>query len=796
MKNLLTLLFLLSCIYTPFQSVAQSPEAGTFAQRIRGIVVDAESRQPLPGVIVVLVSGQDHHATTDERGSFSMDNVPVGRQSFRFSLMGFDTYTASEIMVISGKETELNISLKESLHQLNEVTVTAGKNSTKAQNEFATLSARSFSVEETRRYAASFADPARMVMNFPGVSNAGDFDNGIVVRGNSPKGVLWRLEGIEIPNPNHFGSLGSSGGAISMLNANVLGNSDFYTGAFPAEFGNALSGVFDLNFRNGNTEQREHTIQVGALGVELATEGPFQKGKKSSYLFNYRYSTLALLGHFMTWAGTQPEYQDASFKLNFPTQKAGTFSVFGLGGYNVATQKVIADSTKWDDETENLNYIVKGSMGVAGITHQYFLDKNSYIRTIISASGDKYTEQADTLNPSLAYRKDPITHSNISNTAYRASILYNRKVNVRHTFRTGLIGQHMAYQMAYDYFDITEKQWKSLLSGNGSTQFYQGYLQWKSRVHEHVTLGGGLHASYLALNNKYSIEPRGSVTYDLYRHKFSLASGLHSKPEHISTYRFQNAAQGETITYPNQNLDLLRAFHTVAGYETSLFPRVRLKAEIYYQKLYSIPIEQDSSSGFSIINAEGAYSLMSTTQPMISEGTGENYGIDLSVERPFANNYYILATGSLYKSTYKDYAGNVYDTRFNRGYQINLIGGKEFKLNASGRRVIGLNGKVLYSGGMRESVIDVGASKIHNREIHVPGLYYSKQGPAYFRTDIGVYYRINRQKATHSIQLDVQNITNRENYYASYFDSRTGAVKQINQIGILPNISYRIDFHW
>ena len=171
----------------------------------------------------------------------------------------------------------------ESLHKLDEVTIKASSNRTRPLNEFASISARSFSVEETRRYAASVADPARMVMNFPGVTNSGD-DNSIVVRGNSPKGVLWRLEGIEIPNPNHFSALGSSGGSISMLNANVLGNSDFYTGAFVPEIGNALSGAFDLNFRNGNTERYEHTVQVGVLGVELATEGPFKKGGKASYL--------------------------------------------------------------------------------------------------------------------------------------------------------------------------------------------------------------------------------------------------------------------------------------------------------------------------------------------------------------------------------------------------------------------------------------------------------------------------------------------------------------------------------
>lgn len=764
-------------------------------QNVRGYVIDAESKQPLPGVIILLMSDTRINALTDDKGFFVLSNVPVGRQSFQFSTIGYEKYTAQEVMVISGKELELNANMKEELHKLDEVKITAVKDRAKPMNEFAAVSARSFSVEETRRYAASIADPARMAMNFPGVSNSGDNDNSIVVRGNSPKGILWRLEGIEIPNPNHFGSLGSSSGAISMLNANVLGNSDFYTGAFPAEIGNATAGAFDLNFRNGNTERREHTVQIGTLGAEIGTEGPFKEGKKASYLINYRYSTFALIGNFIDVGGVLSKYQDASVKLNFPTEKAGTFSVFGLGGYNTANNDVESDSSKWTDDRPNYHFSDKNMLGIGGISHQYFLNKNSYIKTIASGSYDENNELADTLNPGEEYRKIDVQNSKLSNTALRLSVLYNQKINAQHTIRTGIIAQQLAYDFDYQYYDDIDKRWETALEGKGNTQFYQAYMQWKARLTNQVTLVSGLHGSYYALNSKYSLEPRASVSYQASKSKYTLAAGLHSKPEHIATYLFHIAKQGEPITYPNKNLDLLKSIHTVAGYETNLPLKTKMKAEVYYQHLYNIPVDIDTSRGFSMLNAESIYSL-AETKKLVSEGTGTNYGIDISIERPFINNYYILATGSLYKSTYTDYNEKEYNTRFNRGYQLNLIGGKEFRINNNAGRIIGLNAKILYSGGMRESEIDITKSIAEQKTVNVPGQYYTLKGDPYFRTDASIYYKMNRKKATHTIQLDIQNITNHENHYYTYFDTKDGKLKNVNQLGFIPNISYRIDFNW
>lgn len=775
------------------QTTKDTKQEKLFTQKVRGRIVDAESKQPLVGVLVITKSNNQLNAATDGDGYFTIENVPVGRQSFMFQYMGYEPTTITEVMVTTGKELELNMSLTESLQKMDEVTISATQDNSRPLNEFATISARSISVEESKRYAASFADPGRMAQNFMGVSNGGDLFNGIVVRGNSPKNVLWRLEGIEIPNPNHFSELGGSGGAISMLHSNVLGTSDFYTAAFPAEMGNALGGVFDMKFRNGNTEKYEHSFQLGALGTEVASEGPFKKGGKASYLVNYRYSTLALLDDIVSFGGVLPKYQDASLKINLPTEKAGTFALWGLGGYNSAYKDPVKDSSVWTEDDGNFALDERNMLGVAGLTHTYFTGKNSYLKTVLSNSYEKNNETFDTLNPAQDYKVVPLSKEEFINSSYKLSVMYNTKLNNKNTVRVGAIGQQLGYSLENSFFSEQDKVWKTILDGEGSTQYYQAYVQWKHRLTEDLTFTGGVHSSYFALNGSYSIEPRVGAVYNTGKNSFSFATGLHSKPEHISTYLFENNVQGQPTTQPNKDLELTKAYHIVGGYERRLPWKLRFKTEVYYQYLYDVPVEQSSTTGFSMINAFDVYSL-SGTNKLVSEGTGQNYGIDMSVERSFADGWYVLATGSLFKSTYKDIYGDEYNTTYNRGHQLNIIGGKEFKVSRDGRKILGLNGKALYSGGMRQSPIDINASIAADKTILVPKQYYTDQVPAYYRFDVGVYYKINAKRVTHSIQLDVQNVTNRDNVFYNYFDSDAGKIKTEYQLGLFPNISYRIDF--
>lgn len=769
------------------------PATAQLAQRVRGTITDAESGRPIPGATVSLFSNSAAETSTDSAGHFVLPDVPTGRQTFLVTAPGFEAATLPDIVVTSGKEPELTVRLKESLAgKLGEVTVRSGR-AGKPLNEFATVSARSFSPEETRRYPAAFADPGRMAMNFPGVAPSFDGDNSIVVRGNSPRGILWRLEGIEIPNPNHFNDQGGSGGPVSMLNAATLGQSDFYTGAFAPEIGNALSGAFDLNFRNGNTERREHAVQIGVMGLEAAIEGPFKKGGKASYLFNYRYSTVALLERFTGLEGILPLYQDAALKLHLPTKKWGTFSVFGLGGLNVATRSIEADSTKWKDWTENYEYEERGRTGVAGISHQYFLGKDAYLKTVVSASHYGSAGTSDTLNVLDEYRRVQVDRTHFGNSALRASVLYNQKMNARHTLRAGVVAQQLGYGYTFDYYDGSERVWKSVLGDTGSTQYYQAFAQWKARVGAKLTLVGGAHASYYALSEKASIEPRVAAAYAINTvQKVSVAAGLHTKPLDAATHLYQTPAAKAAGIFPNKSLDLERAAHLVAGYERILPLGMRLKVEAYYQHLYDVAVEQGAANGFSLINSDGIYALLATERPLVSTGTGANRGVDVSIERPISKGWYFTASGSVFRSTFTDGSGTEYRSRYDRGYNANAVGGKEF--NVARSSVLGVNGRLLAAGAMRESPIDLEASRAAGRTVFVPGKYFSQRGQDYFRADASVYYRINRRASTHTVSLDVQNVMNRPNYLASYYDNRSGEIRRENQLGILPNISYRVEF--
>jgi hypothetical protein len=314
------LLFILALSFTILDSISATEG---MTQTIRGTVTDAVSGYPLIGATVILVNSEPKSGTaTDINGKFELKGVPLGRQALEISYLGYLSKTINNLLVVSGKEMVIEISLEEKTSTIGEVVIKASAKKTTAQNELAMVSARTFSVEETERFAGSLGDPARMVANYAGVMTQNDSRNDIIIRGNSPAGVLWRIEGIEIPNPNHFGAQGTTGGPVSMVNNNLLTNSDFLTGAFPAEYGNALSGAFDINLRSGNSSEAEYTGQVGFNGFELGAEGPLMKmknGQNASYLANYRYSTLDLVNKMGFSVGTGaaiPQYNDLTFLID------------------------------------------------------------------------------------------------------------------------------------------------------------------------------------------------------------------------------------------------------------------------------------------------------------------------------------------------------------------------------------------------------------------------------------------------------------------------------------------------
>ena len=772
----------------------------TLSQTIKGTVLDKDSEMPLIGANVIITSTTELMGTsTDINGNFRIENVPIGRHSIQITYLGYEPSNLQSVLLTSGKELSLNIELQESLNQMKEVVVLAKHDKTRAINELATVSARSFSVEETARYASSMFDPARMAQNYAGVTVGGgssDLFNEIIVRGNSPKGVLWRLEGIEIPNPNHFGSPGNSGGGISMLSSTTLSNSDFYTGAFPAEFGNAISGVFDLNMRKGNNEKREYSFMMGLLGVEAGLEGPFKKGYGGSYLINYRYSTLGLLDAVgLNPAGdVLPSYQDLSFKVHLPTKGLGTFSLFGLWGKNLAAQNAVADSAQWvlDDELM-WEFEERQNVGTIGLSHKKILTPNSYLKTVVAASNDQLTSEEFYLDAENDYAKVLDESVKFEHKTLRATTTYTNKLNSKNTIQLGGIVTH------HDFDFRAEEQFDGVfdvfLNNKGQTQLFQAYGHWKHRLNEAWTFNSGVHYTYFALNGSQSLEPRAAIKWQANpKQSWSAAVGLHSKPEHITYYFAERTEEGKPRTTPNKDLDLTKSLQAVIGYDQKLTNNLRLKVEAYYQHLYDVPVLDVEGSTASVLNTQEIWDFLYAPDKASNDGKGRNYGMDVTLEKFFSNNYYFLVTGSLFDSKYTPKDGNEYHTRYASNYQTNFLFGKEWKVGKSKKNIIGFNGKALFAGGNRVTPIDLEASRAEQRTVRDYTRIYGAHAPAYWRFDIGFSYKINRKKTTHSILLDIQNVTNHENVELQYYSASQDQIRNITQTGLFPSFNYRIEF--
>lgn len=769
-------------------------------QNIRGVIQDSESLTTLPGATII-VKGSDPLVGTssDVDGHFMLPDLPLGRISIVVQMVGYEDAHYDQLLLSSGKELFLEVPLNSSFTQLNEVVIKANNDNGKVLNEMATISARSFSVEETQRYAASAFDPGRMASSFAGVSNSGDnMQNMLSVRGNSPRGILWRLEGVEIPNPNHFGDLGSSGGGISMMSSSTLGTSDFYTGAFPSEFGSATSGVFDINFRNGNSEVREHSVMIGALGIEAATEGYFSKDSKASYLVNYRYSTLGALSTvYQPLGDIAPVYQDLSFKVNLPETAIGSLSFFGLGGNSYIDVEADTDTVGVDpDDLEDESFRTSQTMGVIGLKHVLKLNSSMYLKTSMAMSVNRYEDEFYEQD-SLDIHVDRLYElSDFRDDQFTVHSMLNYKRDSRNTFRVGVIGTSKKFAFNYDLRD--DDVWTNYLNDSGSASQFEQYAQWKHRLTERLTGHLGYHFTYLPFNETSSLEPRMALAYKTSeKSKLSLAMGLHSRPEHISTYYMDPIDAGELDRGENPNLDLEipKSVHVVLGYETVLGKNIRTSIEAYYQYQYDLPVEGLVGSSFATQNAEGIWDILDADN-LVSDGKGRNYGVDLSLAHPFQDGLYVMLNSSVFSSEYSTYDGDWFNTRFNTDYVVNLLGGKEFELRErkGKKRFFGVNGKLTSTGGLRESPIDQEASMLLDETVRIYDRTYANHAGAYLRLDLGISYKVNRPRATHTLMLDIQNVSNRENIYGRYYDSDDNPIETLYQTGLFPFINYRIEF--
>lgn len=764
-------------------------------QTVRGTVVDRESKQPLPGATVSIQNGDAILGTaTDLNGQFAIANVPVGRKTVKVTYIGYETLEYPDIIVTAGKEVVLTLSLVEAINTMQDVVITYDrkKDPTVTNNEMATVSSRSFNPDDTKKYAGALGDPSRMASNFAGVVSGNDSRNDIVVRGNSPNAMLWQLEGVNIPNPNHFGGSFNTGGPVSMLNANNIAKSDFFTSAFPAQYGNANGGVFDLQLREGNNQKREYITQVGFNGFELGAEGPFSQKSKASFLFNYRYSTLGLMQAVGVNVGTgaaTPLYQDLNFKITLPNNKKGKLTIWGLGGISSI------DLLGKDVDTTDINFygsrdqntLPRYRSGVLGVSYEQALGKQTWSKFTLAASysANEYTTD------SVAYPTESLTRKaegTFSDTKYSAVWQLTHKVNAK-------ISLHAGANYDYTLFDYYNKDVFAAgtidsvrVNQSGNVQLAQAYGQVKYRINARFTANVGLHTQYLNTNNQFVLEPRGGLKYALNaKSSLNVGYGLHHQTMPIYNM-FVLDSKGNTS---NKSLQFMRSNHLVLGYENQLNANWRLKAEAYYQYLDQIPVHRFASS-YSTLNIGSAFEP-SDESNLVNAGTGENIGIELTLERYFNNQFYVLATGSVFESTYKGSDGVKRNTAFNTQYAANILGGKEFKLSKKGD-ILYANIKLTTVGGRYFTPINLSASQAAQVAVYDQSKAFSEKQPAYFRTDVKIGWRRDFKRSSMEFAVDFQNITNHQNIFSQGYNPYNNTVSYEYQQGFFPVPMFRYTF--
>ena len=783
-----TLIILMSLLLS-ILSFAQND----FTQTIKGTVIDKQAQFPMLGANVVLVSATEFiGTTTDMDGNFKIDNVPIGRASIKITSLGYDEVYLNNIIVNSAKEVVLNIAMEEKVTELKAVTISADDEKQKANNEMATVSARTMSITEMNKFAGSFADPARMSQNYAGVSGASDDRNDIIVRGNSPTGVLWRMEGVDIPSPNHFATLGTTGGPISMLNANNLRNSDFFTSAFPAEYGNATSGVFDLKLRNGNKDKFEFLGQVGFNGFEGGVEGPLGIGKNASFLANYRYSTLGVvdaLGLDLGVGAAVPQYQDLTFKFNIPTEKAGKFEFWGVGGLSYidfALDTTDSDTNLFTEDNEDSEF--RSNTGFGGIAHTYFFNENTFGKLSVNFSANQNEGLVDTVSEQGVYKR--LWSLDVQTKKYSANYRFNKKFNSKNRITAGI--NYNLYQFnAGDLRQRADGSYTPNFNFEGNMSLVQQYIQWQHRFNDKVTLNSGLHAQQLLLNNSTMVEPRIGVKYEASaKNTFSIGSGLHSQIQPVTIYFQERLDINGNMTRPNEDLTMSKSIHSVAAWDHLFNKDLRLKVEGYYQYLYDVAVDTASSS-FSLLNSGADFGLPDRTG-LNNDGTGVNYGVELTFEKFFSKNYYFLTTLSVFESQYKGSDGVLRNTLYNGNYVTNMLAGKEFPLNK--KFTLTTDFKVTYSGGKRFTPFDIANSIATGDEVLFENRAFEDQYEDYFRADFKLGFRHNARRFTQTFSIDLQNVSNNDNVFIKGFNNDTEQVENVYQRGFFPDVRYQILF--
>ena len=789
--HFLMILAIIGILSQPGKAQDTAATAQTITQTVKGTVIAVDNEQPIIGARVILL-GTKLGARTKTDGTFRIEKAPVGRHTISVVAMGYETIS-QDLLITSGKQVVVILELREKIFKGEDVTVYAN-GAFAAINEVAITSATNFTVDDVKRFAGSREDPAKMAQNFAGVVGINDQRNDIIIRGGSPLELLWRLDGIDIPNPNHFATQGATGGPVNTINVNLLNNSDFLTGAFPAEYGDKLSGVFDLHTRRGNTERYEFIGQLSFAGLEALAEGPIPWITNGSFIMSFRKSTLQIfdaLGINFGFAGI-PKYDDLTIKADIPIGNSDVISLTSLyGTSDIALLQSVKDTVLTGDFD-----ITNGSdLFVIGATWKHLFDNKTAGQLTLSRVDSKFRTTLDSLTSDANYhfvRKNLFYNSDSKEGFYSAKYRLSYSANTSNTFSGG-------FETRLPYFNLNEYRTTARAGDNGvpfsikadGNSFHAlSFLNWLFRPTDELTFNGGVHFQYLQISKKSSFEPRLSARWNVAEgQSFSAGFGVHRESQPLALY----------LGNPrNNSLDFTQSLHYVLGYENRLANDLLLKIEGYYKDISKAPVELDSISAFSLLNAGSNFGNVSTNAALTNNGNGKTYGIEFTMMKHFTDNYYFTATTSLFGQRFTGSDGVWRDGAFDNRYIVNLLAGYDWVISPSFS--IEFSAKFSLAGGAPYTPIDTVRSALNNNSSQYALPYldeahpFSQRNPYYTRLDTKIEFRQNLGSISIISFLTAENTLNNKNVLIYTYDPRTHTIKTINQLGIFPYGGVRVEF--
>ncbi|MBQ6965569.1 MAG: TonB-dependent receptor [Bacteroidaceae bacterium] len=778
------------------------------AETLRGTVKDAITGEPLTGATVKIVELSGVGAVADIDGNYLISVSQGGRYTIEANYIGYEPSVMKEILISGAKEVVLDITLRENNTELTEVVVRPRVNKEATVNPTVLTGGVMLSMEEASRFAGGANDPARLVMSFAGVSGEAD-GSGLSVHGNAPERMQYRIEGVEVFTPNHYNDMWNAGyGLVSGLNSNVIGNSDFFTSTFNANYSNALSGVFDVKMRPGNNAKYENILQVGSVFEELTLEGPISKKNYASYIVNYRYGFSSLVDKMglIDTEGDHITFQDLSWKLNLPTKRAGTFSVFGLALFD----KTHTDRVKLKDM--HSAYDASNNDGdmmqiLAGVSHKIHLGNKWTWRTTaaynmqhISMDNLYYGLQRDAngvLTTPLAFEEPEKQYLFSKQKQNEDRLLFNtelsKQVSGKWLTQFGAEYSHRFFDLNYRSVDrlyadpSTMQTFTNMKDNTGlASAFWQNLLT----LSDHISMSLGVAANYFVLSKDFSAEPRFSIKWQPDdKNSISFGYGLHSMVEKLDAYFYRDAA-GNLV---NKDLGLTKAHHLLANYMYKINDNMNIRLNLFYQYGFDTPVGTNGST-YCVCNRFYAY----TNEPLVGKGNTRNYGGDITLEHYMSHGFFGQTNFSLYKSEYRG-EDKVWRNQFyDRGFMFKILGGKEWIL---GKNVLNVSAKYSIQGGLRYTPIDVDqmsanldAGIIDDTPIYKDNEAFSKRFKPTSVVDLTVSYKINKRKVSHTIAFEGLNILGSKAPLWQRFDLGTRDVRT-DKAGIsLPNIFYRLDF--